>query len=97
WPGQVAALIAAYQGDLDGATPAREPDGEPTSGAGHLAALGRLGTPGRLGTAGWALTRPRSEPPAAARTPSRLLWSRETGGPVSSGAAIADGVIYIGG
>jgi outer membrane protein assembly factor BamB len=151
WPGQVAALIAAHQGDLDGATPAREPDGEPTSGAGHLAALGRLGTLGRvgtlppaipqaggpqtgcpqtdrpqtglprtgrparavsrrralagvaalsaagLGTAGWALTRPRSGPPAAARTPSRLLWSRETGGPVSSGAAIADGVIYIGG
>jgi outer membrane protein assembly factor BamB/serine/threonine protein kinase len=48
-----------------------------------------------LGAAGWALT--RGGPPAAARTPGRLLWARDTGGAVSSGAAIADGVVYIGG
>ncbi|MGH3289658.1 MAG: serine/threonine-protein kinase, partial [Streptosporangiaceae bacterium] len=42
WPAQVAALIAAHQAGPDGAAPAREPDGEPTSGAGHLAALGTL-------------------------------------------------------
>jgi outer membrane protein assembly factor BamB len=48
-----------------------------------------------LGAAGWALT--RGGPPAAARTPGRLLWARDTGGAVSSGAAIADGIVYIGG
>jgi outer membrane protein assembly factor BamB len=132
WPAQVAALIAAHQADPDGVAPAREPDGEPTSGAGRLAVLGTLppATPppdtGRtghaqtgprpravsrrralaglavvsaagLGTAGWALTRSGIGKPAAVRPPSRLLWARDTGGPVSSGAAIAGGVVYIGG
>ena len=133
WPAQVATLIAAHLSGPDGAAPPREPDGEPTSGARHLAALGRLGTlppatpptgrsragpqPGRLpgglsrrraltglgivsaaglGAAGWALTRSGSGK-AAASAPSRLLWARDTGGAVSSGAAIADGVVYIGG
>jgi outer membrane protein assembly factor BamB len=130
WPAQVAARIAAYQVGPDGVAPAREPDGEPTSGARHLAALGSLGTlppaglaPARhsqpdgppravsrrralaglaavsaagLGAAAWALTRSGGGTPAAA-APSRLLWARDTGGPVSSGAAAAGGVVYIGG
>jgi outer membrane protein assembly factor BamB len=50
-----------------------------------------------LGTAGWALTRSGTGKPAAAAAPGRLLWARDTGGPVSSGAAIAGGVVYIGG
>jgi outer membrane protein assembly factor BamB len=131
WPAQVAALIAAYQAGPDGAAPAREPDGEPTSGAGHLGVLGtrppatprtdrpQTGRPtGRLpraigrrralaglavvsaaglGTAGWALTRSGGAKPAADSTPSRLLWARDTGGQVSSGAAMAGRIVYIGG
>ena len=134
WPAPVAALIAAHLAGPEGAAPPREPDGEPTSGARHLAALGRLGTlppatpqtgsaragpqhgsrPGAigrrralaglavvsaagLGTAGWALTRSGSGKPAGAGAPSRLLWARDAGGAVSSGAAIAGGVVYIGG
>jgi outer membrane protein assembly factor BamB len=111
WPGQVAALIAAHQSGPDGAAPAREPDGaapsrepdgEPTSGAGYLgrrralAGLAVVAAAG-LGTAGWALTRPGGAKPAAAHPPGRLLWARDTGGPVSSGAAAAGGVVYIGG
>jgi outer membrane protein assembly factor BamB len=48
-----------------------------------------------LGAAGWAYVSSRSgpgRPPA----PSQLLWARETGGPVSSGAALANGILYIG-
>jgi outer membrane protein assembly factor BamB len=127
WPAQMAALIAAHQAGPDGAAPAREPDGEPASGAGHPGVPGtlppatpRTGRPqtarlpraiGRrralaglavvsaagLGTAGWALTRSGGGKPAAAAAPSRLLWARDTGGQVSSGAAMAGGVVYIGG
>jgi outer membrane protein assembly factor BamB len=162
WPAPVAALIAAHQAGPDGVAPAREPDGEPTSGAGHRLALGTLlpaaplplplplpgpgPGPGQashpqdgrahtshpqsrraltshpqagprpgavsrrralaglavvsaagLGTAGWALTRSGSGKPAPAATPGRLLWARDTGGPVSSGAAMAGRVLYIGG
>jgi outer membrane protein assembly factor BamB len=131
WPAQVAALIAAHQVGPDGVAPAREPDGEPTSGARPLAVLGTLPpaaprtarprdrrptdplphavsrrralaglavvSAAGLGAAGWALTRAGGAKPAAADTPSRLLWARGTGGPVSSGAAIAGGVLYIGG
>src|SRR5579859_3318723 len=42
WPAQVAAVIAAHQAGPDGVAPAREPYGEPTSGAGHRLALGTL-------------------------------------------------------
>jgi outer membrane protein assembly factor BamB len=137
WPAPVAALIAAHQAGPDGAAPAREADGEPTSGAGFLGSLGTLppatppaghppaATPrsggpraarpagavsrrraltglavvsaAGLGAAGWALTRSGGGTPAAAARPSRLLWARDTGGPVTSGAAIAGGVLYIGG
>jgi outer membrane protein assembly factor BamB len=145
WPAPVAAVIAAHQAGPDGMAPAREPDGEPTSGGGPLAVLGTLppATPrtarprdrrpadplpgaisrrrpqadpepraisrrralaglavvsaAGLGAAGWALTRGEGGKAAAAAAPSRLLWARDTGGPVSSGAAIAGGVVYIGG
>jgi outer membrane protein assembly factor BamB len=60
---------------------------------GGLAAVAAAG----LGTAGWALTRSRGAAPAAAAAPGRLRWAREVGGPVSSGAAISAGVVYIGG
>jgi outer membrane protein assembly factor BamB len=141
WPAQVAAVIAAHQAGPDGVAPAREPVGEPTSGAGHRHGLGTLapaparpgpGWTGRgwtgpersgpersgplprpvsrrralaglaavpaagLGAAVWTLTRSGGGKPGAA-PPGRLLWARDTGGPVSSGAAIAGGVVYIGG
>jgi outer membrane protein assembly factor BamB len=60
---------------------------------GGLAAVAAAG----LGTAGWALTRSGGATPAAAAAPGRLRWAREVGGPVSSGAAISAGVVYIGG
>jgi outer membrane protein assembly factor BamB len=60
-----------------------------------LAGLAAVSAAG-LGTAGWALTRSGGAKPAAA-APSRLLWARDTGGPVSSGAATSGGVVYIGG
>jgi outer membrane protein assembly factor BamB len=146
WPAQVAAVIAAHQAGPDGVAPAREPAGEPTSGAGRRAGLGPLppapARPGPvrpglvrpgpersgpersgpersgplpravsrrralaglaavpaagLGAAVWTLTRSGSGKPAAA-PPGRLRWARDTGGPVSSGAAIAGRVVYIGG
>jgi outer membrane protein assembly factor BamB len=52
-----------------------------------------------LAASGWALThRGRTAGTAgpADTTASRLAWSRQTGGPVTSGAAIAGGVTYIG-
>jgi outer membrane protein assembly factor BamB len=162
WPAQVAAVIAAHQAGPDGVAPAREPYGEPTSGAGYRHALGTLHPatqrtgpeqagreqagreqagreqagreqagrerpgsersgreragpgPGALsrrralaglaavsaaglGAAGWALTRSDGAKPTAAGPPGRLLWARDTGGPVSSGAALSGGVVYIGG
>jgi len=127
WPAQVAAVIAAHQAGPDGVAPAREPYGEPTSGAGSRLALGtpppateRTGRertgPGAgvlsrrralaglaavsaagLGAAGWALTRSGGAKPAAGAARGRLLWARDTGGPVSSGAALSGGVVYIGG
>ncbi len=126
WPAQVAAVIAAHQAGPDGVAPAREPYGEPTSGAAYRLAHGPLPPatertgrertgpgPGALsrrralaglavsaaglGAAGWALTRSGGAKPGAATTPGRLLWARDTGGPVSSGAALSGGVVYIGG
>jgi outer membrane protein assembly factor BamB len=114
WPAQVAAVIAAHQAGPDGVAPAREPAGEPTSGAGRLPGLGTLPPAPRavsrrralaglavvpaagLGAVVWSLTRSGGGKPAAA-PPGRLRWARDTGGPVSSGAAIAGGVVYIGG
>src|SRR5580658_2357180 len=81
WPGQVAALIAAHQGDLDGAAQTGLPrTGRPARAVSRrraLAGVAPLSAAG-LGTAGWALTRPRSGPPAAAgrprRTPPAARW-----------------------
>jgi outer membrane protein assembly factor BamB len=57
-----------------------------------LAGLGAgLGAAG-LAAGGWAWARSGSGRPAS----SELLWARETGGQVSSGAALADGIVYIG-
>jgi outer membrane protein assembly factor BamB len=51
-----------------------------------------------LAVAGFELTRSGGAA-GAARTgkPGRLAWSHTTGGPVTSGAAVAGGVVYIGG
>jgi serine/threonine protein kinase/outer membrane protein assembly factor BamB len=60
-----------------------------------LAGLATAGVAAGLGVAGWAYARSASghRSPAAS---SRLLWASETGGQVTSGAALADGILYIG-
>jgi outer membrane protein assembly factor BamB len=58
-----------------------------------LAGLAGLSAAG-LAVGGWAYASSGSGRPAAA---SQVLWARKTGGPVSSGAALAGGVVYIGG
>jgi outer membrane protein assembly factor BamB len=66
-----------------------------------LAGLAGLSAVG-LAAAGWALSRSVTGDGEvgggrrAGETPDRLLWARPTGDQVSSGAAIADGVVYIG-
>jgi outer membrane protein assembly factor BamB len=104
WPGQVAAMIAAHQDAVGALPPVVTPPPHPRTGRapraiGRRRALAGLAVASAagLGTAGWALTRPGGGPPAPVRGPSRLLWVRETSGPVTSGAAIAGGVVYIGG
>jgi outer membrane protein assembly factor BamB len=64
---------------------------------GALVGLAAAGVAAGLGLGGWAYARSRSGSghPAGA-TSSQLLWARETGGPVSSGAALANGVLYVG-
>jgi PQQ-like domain len=111
WPAQVADLIAAHQAARPQSRPQSRPQGRPQSRPqgrpqSHppravsrrraLAGLAVVSAAG-LGTAGWALTRSGGGKPAAAAPPSRLLWARDTGGPVTSGAAISAGVVYIGG
>ena len=64
-----------------------------------LAGLGGVGLAAALGFAGWELTSsgpPRPHTTANVKVPSRLAWSARTGGQVASGAAVADGVVYIG-
>jgi len=64
-----------------------------------LAGLGGAGLAAGLAVGGWALThrgRPAGTASTAGPTASRLAWSRRTGGAVTSGAAIAGGVAYIG-
>jgi outer membrane protein assembly factor BamB len=58
-----------------------------------LAGLATAGLAAGLAVGGWAYTRSGSSRRPA---PSQLLWARETGGPVTSGAALADGILYIG-
>jgi len=62
-----------------------------------LVGLAAAGVAAGLGIGGWAYARSRSGSghPAGA-TSSQLVWARETGGPVSSGAAVANGVLYVG-
>jgi outer membrane protein assembly factor BamB len=54
-------------------------------------AVAGLATAG-LAAGGWAYANSGSGAPAGIQP----LWARKTGGPVSSGAALADGVLYIG-
>ena len=55
---------------------------------------------GGLAAGGWAYARSGSGSGSGSGRrpagPSRLLWAQKTGGPVSSGAALADGIVYIG-
>jgi outer membrane protein assembly factor BamB len=62
-----------------------------------LSAAGILAA-GGLAAGGWAYTRPGPSPGSVSRPtgPSRLLWAKKTGGPVSSSAALAGGILYIG-
>jgi outer membrane protein assembly factor BamB/serine/threonine protein kinase len=57
------------------------------AGVAGVAAVGLL-------AGGWALTR---KPSSANAAQNRLLWAYQTGGPVTSGAAIDGGLVYIGG
>jgi outer membrane protein assembly factor BamB len=85
--------------------PVPEPDGapRPTARAAGLVsrrrALAGLATAGLaaagVAAGGWAYARSGSGR-RPAPSPSQLLWASETGGPVSSGAALADGILYIG-
>ena len=105
WPGQVAAMIAAHQDAVGALPPVLTPPPERAQTGRAPRAIGRrralaglaVASAAGLGTAGWALTRPGGGPPAPSRTATRLLWVRETTGPVSSGAAIDGGIVYIGG
>ena len=66
----------------------------PVSRRRALAGLATAGVAAGLGVAGWAFTRSGSG--RRPQAPSQLLWARETGGPITSGAALADGIVYIG-
>jgi outer membrane protein assembly factor BamB len=109
WPGPVAELIARYAAVP--APPPPEPTAPPRpalppaaapaavtastgpSRRGLLAGVAGVAAAG-LVAGGWALS--RSGTPANA-TQSRMLWRHQTGGPVTSGAGIDGGVVYIGG
>ena len=59
-----------------------------------IAGMTTAGLAAGLAAGRWAYARSGSgRRPVGA---SRLLWASETGGPVSSGAALADGILYIG-
>jgi outer membrane protein assembly factor BamB len=64
---------------------------------GALVGLAAAGVAAGLGVGGWAYARSRSGGGhQTGPTSSQLLWARETGGPVTSGAALANGVLYVG-
>ena len=65
-----------------------------------LTAMAGVAAAAGLAVAGWELAGPgrgtASRPGKQARGPGHLLWSHQTGGPVTSGAAHAGGAVYIG-
>jgi outer membrane protein assembly factor BamB len=79
------------------ATPGTDAAPRPDRRAGLMSRRRALGAAGLaaagLAAAGWAYARSGS-----GRGPDsgQLLWARQTGGPVSSGAALAGGILYIG-
>lgn len=69
----------------------------PVSRRRTLAGLATAVLAAGVGAAGWAYSRSGSGSGSGRRpAASRLLWARETGGPVSSGAALAGGILYMG-
>ena len=71
----------------------------PVSRRRALIGLAAAGVAAGLGAGGWAYARSRAgsvRRPPAVPVASQLLWTSKTGGPVSSGAALAGGVLYIG-
>ena len=113
WPGPVAEVIARYAGApmppaeppptpppvpaLSTPVAAKTPD-RPVSrrtlfaGVAGVAGVAVAG----LAAGGWALSQNGSPASNSAQSP-RALWTRQTGGPVTSGAAIDGGLVYIGG
>jgi serine/threonine protein kinase len=77
---------------------AKTPDGaasRPVSRRTLFAGVAGVAVAG-LAAGGWALSRNDSPASGSAQSPS-ALWKRQTGGPVTSGAAIDGGLVYIGG
>jgi outer membrane protein assembly factor BamB len=91
WPPGVAARIARYEGETSSG--GGQPSGKGTRVIGRRRALAGVAVAG-LAAAGWGVTRLAARPPASAGT--RMLWSYQTGGPVSSGAVISGDTVYIG-
>ena len=94
WPAATGALIASYENG-PGATAARDTATRPRAIGRRRALAGIAGiSVAGLGCAGWGLARlAASRRPATA---SRMIWRYPTDGPVSSGAVLRDGTIYIG-
>jgi outer membrane protein assembly factor BamB len=61
-----------------------------------IAGMTTAGLAAGLAAGGWAYAGSRSGSGRRPAGASRLLWAQDTGGPVSSGAALADGTLYIG-
>jgi outer membrane protein assembly factor BamB len=101
--GQIASRLGTWPpaaGSRAAGSRARPPGRPAVSRRRVLAGLGGAGLAvAALAVTGFELTRSDGGRAAdAARTgrPARLAWSHQTGGPVTSGAAVAGGVAYIG-
>jgi outer membrane protein assembly factor BamB len=81
-------VLAPDGSGIAGAPPVRRAGGL-MSRRRALAGLGVVAAAGLAGGLTYALS-------GSGQGPSQLLWARKTGGPVSSGAALADGILYIG-
>ena len=78
-----------------GASPPADRAAGPVSRRRALAGLATAGLAAAgVAAGGWAYARSGSGRRPAAN--QQLLWASKTGGPVSSGAALADGILYVG-
>jgi outer membrane protein assembly factor BamB len=98
WPGPVAEVIRKFAAvpeppPAERTSPTAVAKGYRVSRRGLIAGAAGAAAVG-LVAAGWALSR-RGTPANAAQ--NRTLWTYQTGGPVTSGAATDGDVVYIGG